>query len=525
VPGHTFIIPDRLELGRPLAFAAVVGGIGRDTYGFRWADSAWVVTWRLGYGVGFLWPVAATPGRFPLVWKGFDQVGESGLMSSLVMAEAFGDSVTTPDTVSMVYAGTYGYSAAVASTRRWVGASDQPPPRYGRKLRLLYSDTVSDWNEVEVSGLGDNGVAVTALDDTTALVAWAGTGESLKWGRLRGAVWDFGGAVPMQHPLVGAPQFRKRHSGGWWLGWAPNENHVTIAAFRDGLWSVPESLRCAYRRPEGYYSQPPDLSRDPGEYPAVAWSGDNRRDLVETICVCIPTDSGFTVAENLENSEFGILPKVARDRNGDVWVAWGRWRPYDGMYWTHTYTKATTSTPVIQGAGNHRMVSWVLSEPAPETWWAVLRARGESAFEAAARVRAGASLDLSWTDTSPPAGVLRYRIRRESVDTRYLWESPEARWPSGSRRPLQLALAPSPFTDGGLVQLSGAEPGPLDVRVYDLQGRLVLRQQPIATGSGQDSIRLDFSQASRPLAAGVYFLRVRDSSGQLSGAGKLVLLR
>ena len=118
VPGHTFIISDRLEInasGTPLAFAAIVGGIGYDTYGFRWADSSWVTTWQLGYGVTFLRPVLAPPGRSPMIWKGLDQVGESGLMSSLVMAEAFGDSVTVPDTVAMVYVVAWGYSAAVAN--------------------------------------------------------------------------------------------------------------------------------------------------------------------------------------------------------------------------------------------------------------------------------------------------------------------------------------------------------------------------------------------------------------------------
>jgi hypothetical protein len=32
---------------------------------------------------------------------------------------------------------------------------------------------------------------------------------------------------------------------------------------------------------------------------------------------------------------------------------------------------------------------------------------------------------MSWTDPSPPAGLARYKIRRECLDTRFVWESAE----------------------------------------------------------------------------------------------------
>jgi len=69
-------------------------------------------------------------------------------------------------------------------------------------------------------------------------------------------------------------------------------------------------------------------------------------------------------------------------------VAWNRLRTV-GIWFTHAYTAATTSTPRIEPAAGDRVVRWTLSEPAPETWWAVLRAPEQGAFEEVARVRAG----------------------------------------------------------------------------------------------------------------------------------------
>jgi hypothetical protein len=210
-----------------------------------------------------------------------------------------------------------------------------------------------------------------------------------------------------------------------------------------------------------------------------------------------------------------LTPYVARDRNGDAWVAW-RTRPPGIVHWTHTYVSATTSTPVVSGVGRDRTVSWTLSEPAPESWWAVLRARGSGAFEPVARVRAGPGLEVSWTDVSPPAGVLRYRIRRESVDARYRWESEEAWWPPQSTRPLVLSRLGE-----GRLELSGAVAGPLDVRLYDLQGRRVLRREARSQGSGRDTIALDVAG----LKPGIYFASVRDASGRVANPVKLVLLQ
>jgi len=433
VPGHTWLAPDRMDtdaLGRPIVYAGAVGGIGRDTYALRWEETAWVPLWNLGYGVAFVKRVSAPSDRRPLIWQTVDPQGDFGLYVTFVMAEAPGDEIPVPDTIAVVWGPSFAYSGAVRGTRRWAVKSD------AGMLRLFQSDAIGTWQRLEVPGNGGNGVAETTLDDTTALVVWANDRDGMLWGLLRGTSWSEHPAPPVHGRFVISPQFRVRPSGGQWLGWATLNDHLSIATFRDGAWSSTESLTCAYRRPEGYFTKSVDMSQDGGEYPAVAWSADHSHNAVQTICVCVPTDSGFTVADNLPDSEGGNLPTVARDRNGDVWVAWCR--DFDGMFWAHTYTTTTAGAPRIDPVGGARLVRWTLSEPAPETWWAVLRARGSGAYEPVARVRAGPDGELTWTDEAPLNEVLRYRIRRESVDKRYEWLSQEVVW--DPTVPAQLSL-------------------------------------------------------------------------------------
>jgi hypothetical protein len=56
-------------------------------------------------------------------------------------------------------------------------------------------------------------------------------------------------------------------------------------------------------------------------------------------------------------------------------------------------------------------------------------------------VRAADALEMSWTDTSLPANEIRYRIRRESVDTRYQWLSEEVIWDGSTPTTLSLLSA------------------------------------------------------------------------------------
>ncbi len=525
LPGHTYLVPTRMETdeaGVPLVFAEARGGIGKDMYVLRWADSAWRAVAHLGYGTKGIRPVPSPPGTHHLIWNGLEEITTpQRIWSHLVMGQFLADSLTRPDTVALIGAATLKYAAAASPVRRWAAVGDGD---IGDDLRVFYSDRVGAWTEVPVPGAADRSVAATVLDDTTALFAWRDGDEGPGAAMLRGSAWVEVTPPPMRDRFDAAPRFRPRPSGGHWLSWATERDHVGIASYREGLWSPPESILCAYRRPERHYSQSAAaMSQDDGEYPAVAWMAVSSRTGLTSVCACVPSDSGFPVAENLEHTDQGISPEVGRDRNRDVWVAW--WAP-NGMGWVHTYTKATASTPAVVGAGRDRAVTWTLSELAPGTWWAVLRARNEGPFEEVARLRAGPGLEMSWTDDPPPAGVLRYRIRRESVDAASRWESEEARWPPKSQRPLIVMRGAVPVAAHAPIEfvVQGAEPGILEVRLYDLQGRRVAAQQAVAAGGGWDTVRLELGTAAPGLATGVYFLQVRDAAGQASDAVKVVVL-
>ncbi len=531
VPGHTWIAPQVMEAdpaGKLLLYAGIVGGLGRDTYGFEWTGSQWSETWQLGYGTGFLWPVPAPPGRYPLVWKGIVSIDEGGLsISPIVMSEAIGNAVLEPDTALWTVIGDVEYAAAMATQRRWVVAHDiGRGGGFPHDLRLVYSDAAGIWREIQVAGSGDLGVSVIALDDTSALVAWTGTfdGPGIRWGTLHGNTWKQGESDPWAGQLyLLRPRLRSRPSGGYWLAWAA-DSCVVISTWRDGAWDTPERIDCAYRRPGFYISGSTDASRDDGEFPVLAWSSQNALAGAQTtLCVCVPNDSGFTVADEIEGSEEVVLHAVARDRNGDVWVAW--WRYFDGMFWTHTYTTATASRPSVTGSAGVRQVRWTLSEPAPETWWAVLRSVGGTEYEEVARVRATWNPMMSWTDPAPNSGSVRYRIRRECLDKRYEWLSEPSVGVLRTHRVLALSLVSSPVRGMVEVEVTDAAQGRLEVTLFDLQGRVAMRRERMATGSGSDSIRLDVTDAPNSIAPGVYFLQARDASGRTSAAVKVAIVR
>lgn len=70
----------------------------------------------------------------------------------------------------------------------------------------------------------------------------------------------------------------------------------------------------------------------------------------DVACISFPTDSGWAMGEEVPESGAVFDPTVARDRNGDAWVVW--WKiGCCGVYSTHTYVSATSSTPRIRGAG------------------------------------------------------------------------------------------------------------------------------------------------------------------------------
>jgi hypothetical protein len=150
-----------------------------------------------------------------------------------------------------------------------------------------------------------------------------------------------------------------------------------------------------------------------------------------------------------------------------------------------------------------------------------------------ARVRAGNKQSLAWTDSSPPSGLLRYRIRRESVDSRFRRESGDAAITVGvgsgaDLGPMSVSRAsPNPTILGSSVRfvVSNAAHGTIQVRLFDLNGREVHRQDSNASGAGTDTVDVLLLSDARMMAPGLYFLSFKDESGRSPITIKLAILQ
>ena len=111
------------------------------------------------------------------------------------------------------------------------------------------------------------------------------------------------------------------------------------------------------------------------------------------------------------------------------------------------------------------------------------------------------------------------------MDSRYRWESEVATWPPKSTRPLTLSRTVEGSSQDGQLDLKGADAGEIQIRVYDIQGRVVLEQVGRAGGTGTDTVRIDLGDRANDLPNGIYFASVRDTSGRTTNPLKLVLLR
>ena len=488
---------------------------------FAWRDSAWIVSDATRIP-GFDPPVVASTlgGRKHIAWVA--PYLEGGY-ANVLMSEIAEGRLLPPDTAMFTIVQDTEHGAAASARRRWVVRSQQRfPISILFAVRTAYSDTVGIWHELPEQGVDEDHCTVAPLSDSSAMIVYAGE-SGLAWAVAEGAHWTRSGAIDSRPFVAAHPRLRVRPGGGLWLLWT-DKLWVHVSKYEDGAWSRGDSLVGVHRDGETFWAAWCDQSLDDRERPVLAWGdlgvGYTYRDVGS---VAFPTASGWAPGEEIPGSDGMFLtPYIARDQNGDVWAAWRVKREYFNR-WTHTYVSATSSAPSIQGGGRNRAVAWLLSEPAPESWWAVLRARGSGDFEQVARLQAGSSAQMSWQDSSPAAGVMRYRVRRESVDSRYRWESEEGRWPPNAQRPLTLST-PSGLL-GESLSLGGAVAGAIEIRIYDVQGRLSLRQQAKVTGAGDESLRLDLALAQYPLHSGVYFAQAKDASGRQTAPLKLVLLK
>lgn len=528
VPGHTRLYPNGLDLdslGRPLLVAVSAGGIGYDVHALGWRDTTWSLLATLGYPTAYFYPAISTGTSFPLVWQTLDQIYRPGLLyplTYLLMGRLETGSFVEPDTIAEVWAGGFAYAGAASPRRRWAVKHD-----YTNGLRLWYSDTLRSWHGLSLPGSGNYGVTAAPLGDTTALVVWTGSREGVRWGVLDGTAWADGGLIPgaIQSGLEGDPRLRISPDGSMVLGWSTDDAFVMLATYAAGQWTSAESLSCPKHLAGQYLSRAFALSRDSSERPVVAWIEHNvDRGFMGTLCVCVPSDSGYPRGEEVPGTDDAWNLATVRDANEDVWLVWQT--EFDGMFWTHTHVTASAASPRFEGSTDRPRLSWTLSEPAPGSHWTVERATGTGAFEPVWRARAGPGTSMGWLDSNAPGGeVLRYRIRRECLDVRYQQVSAEsAWWPRGPS--LGLTLTGAQPSDGELELLVvGAETGALELRVFDLQGREVARERAYANGAGQDRLRLSLQRPGESLPSAVYFVRVTDRTGRRSATLKAVVVR
>jgi hypothetical protein len=524
-PGVLGFGSPRLEvdpLGYPLLVANTVwadapGGFWNV---FGWRDSSWAHRFTSDQPAFFLPEMASSiTATRHMAWLSQRDDGSG----SLLVAEVLPDRILPADTAMLTTMQSSEYDAAASSVRRWVVRSQQRKVNLDITfaVRTAYSDTPGVWHDLPQLGIDEDHCAIAPLSDTSAMVVYAGE-SGLRWAVVEGSRWTQSGILDTRPFVAAHPRFRIRPSGGLWLLWT-DRRWVRVSHYKDGVWSRGDSLTAIHLAGQTFLPAWCDPSIDSEERPVLAWGdlgyGQTSRDVG---VVAFPTDSGWAPGEEIPGSDNMFLtPYVARDRNGDAWVGW-RVRGGVMSRWTHTYVSATTTKPFVHIAGPDRVVSWNLSEPAPDSWWAVLRADKRGLFEEVARVEAGSGVEMSWTDSSPGHGNLRYKIRRESVDTRYLWESEETSWPPKTQKQLTL-ISKGLIGHPRQLELTGAEAGTLEVRVHDVQGRVVWEQKAIASGSGRDVLELVL--ASRGLGAGIYFATARDAAGNAASPIKLVILR
>jgi len=125
---------------------------------------------------------------------------------------------------------------------------------------------------------------------------------------------------------------------------------------------------------------------------------------------------------------------------------------------------------------------------------------------------------LSYAISSTRGGTATVRVtvsngqpQNGSIIRSFLVTVPAAPVVSGSRGAIggpAVALYPNP-APGGRFTLAGVEPGPLDVAVLDLSGRVLLRRQLVA---GPQPLLLELPS---PVPPGVYVVRIRTAGSSV----------
>lgn len=521
---------NRLEAdstGEPLLIVSVEWdstslGDHEDWAVFSWRASGWVAPrFARTTGAGLSpWPVVGESDRY-IVWLGRGD-GITGIGAMLLAS--IGDTIAAADTASRnTVESDLEYGAAIGDSRKWIIRSEPRVDQAGTfAIRTIYSDTARIWHPLPELGVDEDHCTIAPLPGDSAMAVYAGE-SGLAWASTVGTVWTATGVLDTRAFVAAHPRLRIRPSGGLWLMWT-TRRWVHVSSYRDGLWSRGDSMVCLHNPGETFDSGWCDASRDTAERPVLVWGDLGSNATFRNVgCIAFPTSVGWTTPEEIPGSGLADFPTVARDVNGDAWVSWSQ-VGVGGLYYTHTYCSVTAGAPSVSPSGHGRSVEWQLSAPAPGSWWTIERAGPDGDFSSIGRMQADSSANVAFLDSAPLPGVARYRVVRESVDSRYRWYSPAGQFPARSRKSFALEVSPQPFLRNSALTVHSAAAGAMRLSLYDVQGRMVQQRSVQLSGADSESVPLGDLIPGR-LMTGMYFVIGTDASGVRSEPGRIVVIR
>lgn len=538
---HEWMHTDRFEPTRggklELLLTGRFGASPDRTYGFQWRDSTWAVRWQMDFApaVQHIWPALTDSAVQMLV---FAAQGPTSGPGAVYMAFVEQDSVTPPDSIAAKYNANVLTVGTQGPRFRWAAAADLEEKGWP-ELLVLYAKPVgapssAPWNRIRTppEARFASGVypAVAAEGDSTCIVVWYdGSNDSpgLTWGVVNDTGWVRPPELIQRFLAGDRPVMKRLPSGDLMVLYGNKDSVSVLRTLRGNTWSGITALRWSFptsQQVDQYFMYSADMSLDHRPLPVLTATSYNSRNGSQVAHVAVPDSGRYARGEWIPGSLGAGLPFVARDENGDVWLAWSKF--HDGAFWLHSYVTSTCEAPTLSEAAGRPRLSWMLSDRTPESAWRVLRSADDNPFEPLERVIAGDGLELTYVDsTAPPGARLRYRIRRESRDTRYVWESESSMEWHPRTRVLSMRLASANPSPAGLqFELTGANAGNLELRILDLQGRTMLRRKQASSGLGRDVMFVSPAESAR-LRAGVYLARVRASDGAESRAVKVAVVR
>jgi hypothetical protein len=516
LPGWSFLNAPRFlldENGVPRMHVGAVLNSGvtavSDAFVLSWADSTWQVRSQLGQEISLLSRVAQPPTTDYLLTYAPrpPPTDPSGAYRYLILADFQTGAI---ESLSIVHQNSNMRAGVVTPSGFWVLVNDAGT----LELYTRHADS-PQWKKMYVPANGPGSVAATDRTDSSVVITWT-SNVGLCWASATLDTFNLEGTIA---PFAGGPSMWTATDGTMWLAWPDLLQSTDIATFDGASWTVSASLDCDLA-PTAYYGIDAVISGLGDHAPAIATQAAIGGQLVS--CVRLPGVTGYCRGDLFPG---GLFETIAVDRNGDAWLAW-----YldPTVRWTHTYCTADIEAVAVHGTAAEREVTWTISESAPGAWWAIDRADGDLGFDEVARVTSDAGLDVGWIDTMESSlDSLRYRVRRECVDKRYVLSSQTVTWVGTADAESDstvgqfslVGFVPNPSIRGASIAFTLPAPGRAILELLDIAGRRVFRRDVGALGVGRHVVRVDDGSQ---LAPGVYLIRLKSGARLLRMRGVVV---